>query len=133
MEYCNHAIYRLPDITMCGGDTTPWNITLVNDEGRTDIPSNNSIECILTLSPYGRISGVGLNAVSVSPVLQKIATVMHNGSTCTATILFGVEDTLHLRGKYIYQIEVINGDSNRVSQGNLTILENKNRKVGALQ
>lgn len=132
MEYCGIAIHRLPDMTMYGGDTTPWMITLTNEDGSNlSASSEAEYECILSVSPFAHVYGGGNNASIAKPVLTKTAGVDKSANACTATFTFIMEDTIHLRGKYTYQIEVRSGINNRVSQGNLTILENKNRKAGA--
>lgn len=132
MEYCGLAIHRLPDIAMYGGDTTPWVVTLVNEDGTNfSEAGESSYECILSITPFAHMYGSGNYASSAAPMLTKTAAVSQAGNAYIATFAFITEDTIQLRGKYTYQIEVRSGIGNKVSQGNLTILENKNRKVGA--
>lgn len=132
MEYCGLAIHRLPDIAMYGGDTTPWVVTLTNEDGSSFTDAGESTyECILSISPFSQMYGAGNYASFGLPTLTKSASVTKSGGAYIATFAFIMEDTIQLRGKYTYQIEVRSGIGNKVSQGSLTILENKNRKVGA--
>ena len=133
MKYCGFATHKLPDIAMYGGDTTPWVITLTREDGSIlDDLGGNTYECILSISPFAHSYGMSGSASVFAPLLLKSSPVVQvNSGQCTSTFAFIMEDTIHLRGKYIYQIEVRSGINNRVCQGNLTILENKNRKAGA--
>ena len=129
MEYCNH--HGLPDILMYGGDTTPWFITLEDENGQPLIPEDGDVyTCVLSVIPFGVSSGMGAYALNQSPALQKTATFTDNGDgVYQAKIAFVTSDTMTLRGKYIYQLEAQSTGSNKVSQGRLTVLANINRKA----
>ena len=129
MEYCNH--HGLPDIMMYGGDTTPWFITLEDEDGKPLIPeAGDTYQCVLSIIPFGVTSGIGMYAMASTPSLQKIANFEDSGEGFyQAKLPFVTSDTMTLRGKYIYQIEVQSSGSNKVNQGKLTVLANINRKV----
>lgn len=128
---CTYCYHGLPDILMYGGDTTPWFITLEDENGNALIPTEGDVyQCVLSIIPFGTTFGLGDSAFVFSPVLQKTSTFENNGENIyQAKINFVPADTLSLRGKYIYQIEVKNTGSNRVNQGKMTVLANINRKV----
>lgn len=52
MEKNSFTIHTLPDIEMYGGDTTPWIVTPIKDDGRV-YADDCIIECtaVLTLTP----------------------------------------------------------------------------------
>lgn len=129
MEYCNHR--GLPDITMYGGDTTPWFITLEDENGSAMTPeAGDEYQCVLSVIPFGMSSGVGSYAMHTDPILQKTSDFRDNGDgVYQAKIAFVASDTITMRGKYIYQIEVQSSGSNKVNQGKLTVLANINRKA----
>lgn len=121
--------YKLPDVSMYGGDTTPWSIIIVKQDG-TPYPfaSLTGSAAKLALTPYAISTGLGANAESIAPVLVKTGTVTSDPSG-TATVLFSLTkaDTINLRGKYIYQVELSKDSELRVLQGFVTIKQNINR------
>jgi len=129
MEYCNH--HCLPDIMMYGGDTTPWFITLEDENGIALIPeASDSYQCVLSIIPFGSSFGIGMNATTLAPVLQKTSVFEDSGEGYYhAKMTFVPSDTMYLRGKYLYQIEVQSAGSNKVNQGKLTVLANINRRM----
>lgn len=124
-----YGSYKLPDITIYGGDTTPWSIVIVKQSGIPypyDMLSGSTAR--LTLTPYALSIGLGADAEAIAPVLTKTGTVTRDPRGA-GTVLFTMAkgDTLNLRGKYIYQIEIAKGDELRVLQGVATIRQNINR------
>lgn len=119
----------LPDVDMYGGDTTPWEISLVKDDGSAFVIDQGA-DCTatLTLTPLKATTGLGNNAAALPPMLTKAGVMEATASGGTAaTFTFVEEDTKSLRGKYLYQIEVRHGTDLRVGQGNLYIKQNINR------
>lgn len=127
MFLCNNFdAGKLPDITIYAGDTTPWNVTIVKKNG--DPYPFSELEgstAVFTLTPYTATSGMGANAVPVEPVLILNGEVSGSMNDIgVATFSPSRTDTLELRGKYVYQIEILNGNEARVGQGSLTIKPN---------
>lgn len=121
--------YKLPSIEMYGGDTTPWVVTLVNENG-TDfhLPENVEYTCTLTLLPYASSTGNSAYATAARTVLKKKAVIAEaSDGSCAARINFTSSDTRMLRGKYTYQIEIEYAGNSRIGQGFLTILGNTDR------
>lgn len=127
--YSENGNFKLPDITMYGGDTTPWYISIMKQDG-TPYPfgSLTGSSAKLFLSPYALSVGIGNDAQAAEPVLTKSGTVTGDPDG-NGTILFTMEraDTIDLRGKYLYQIEISRDDDLRVLQGVVTIRPNINR------
>lgn len=121
--------YTLPDIEMYGGDTAPWEVKLVKQDGTEFIVDMTpGFSAVLTLSTLKTISGMGNNAVVASPVLTKEG-VYQVASDGSMALVFDFEenDTKHLRGKFTYQIEIRNDEQLRICQGELYIRQNINR------
>lgn len=122
---------RLPDITMIAGDTTPWYMTLQRSDGTAyanAVPAGSS--CILTLMPYSVANAISPAASTVSPILTKTSSItVDNNGVCVAIFEFETDDTIMLRGKYIYQVEVYNSSDVRIRQGYLNIMANQNRSA----
>ena len=118
------VIQTLPDIEMYGGDTTPWVVTPVKEDGTTFLFDTLS-ECnaILTITPFKASMGMNSNASALTPILSK------NGVVNSQTFIFSftMNDTKDLRGKFIYQIELHHEDDSRYCQGVLYIKQNTNR------
>lgn len=106
----------LPDIEMYGGDTTPWYIQLVHGSGIGFTYSEASgYTSRLTITPY----------IGGGYVVQKTGTISSYGSGGAAAVFtFAENDTKSLFGKYIYQVEFINGSEKRIGQGTLVIRRN---------
>jgi hypothetical protein len=123
-----HKIYSLPDIEMYGGDTTSWEISLVREDGTVfDISTNTDCTCTLTLRPYGVKSAVS-NVNVVRPIWTHIGTI-YNDTARDKTYIrfdFSPEDTIDLRGKFVYQVDVRFGTEVRICQGVLNIKQNIN-------
>lgn len=129
MDKLEFPAHKLPDIEMYGGDTVPWEISLVRDDGTECLSSAaEDCTCTLTFSPFKVTTGLGGRAAAVAPLLTKTGTVKEtlDGS---ATVVFGFEasDTVNLRGKFLYQIEVAHNTDLRVAQGHVYIKQNINR------
>lgn len=124
MENNNFKIYILPDIEMYGGDTTPWIVTPTRDDGRI-YSEDYMVECtaILTLTPFKASTGQSNNSVPMNPVLIK------EGELNVDSFIFSFDedDTIFLRGKFVYQIEIRHNEDLRLSQGCLYIKQNINR------
>ena len=127
MEYNNcYNIDHLPDIEMYGGDTLPWEVTLVREDG-SPFSFEAASECSakLTLVPLKATVGIGNNANTLTPVLSKngvFRETLSNGSI--VLFEFTKNDTKLLRGKYLYQIEITRDNDLRVCQGHIYIKQN---------
>lgn len=121
--------FILPDIEIYGGDTVPWEVTLIRDDG-SKYSMETASECICTLSfsPFKTTTGLGGRASTVTPVLTKSGVIKEalDGSA-TVVFDFAVSDTIDLRGKFLYQIEVSHDTDLRVAQGHVYIKQNTNR------
>lgn len=120
---------NLPDFTMYGGDTTPWSILLLKQSGHSyPYTSLMGSTAKLTLIPYTVSRGLGAQAEGISPVLTLTGTVTSSPDG-TGTVLFtpSKSDTIGLRGKYTYQVEIVKDNELRVEQGTVTIKQNINR------
>lgn len=125
MDKTEFPARSLPDIEMYGGDTTPWEMTLVDSDG-AEYPSATASACTYTLcfSPSKATTGLGGDAAPIAPLLKKVGTIKEGA---TVVFSFSKEDTIGLRGKYLYQIEVSKGTDLRVAQGHVYIKQNVNR------
>ena len=124
-----YEVQKLPDIEMYGGDTTPWELELVND-ANAPFPYNTGSDCAatLTFTPVKTTTGMSANAVTVAPLVTKIGTANQtNAGGTSISFSFAESDTKHLRGKFLYQIEIRNGPDLRIGQGTLYIKQNINR------
>lgn len=121
-------IYKLPDIEMYGGDTSVWEVSLINDRGAI-ITVNSDLDCVATLSfmPFKITSGIGGNALLTEPILKKSGVLKPslNGGTA-AVFQFEESDTKYLRGKFTYQIEIQIENNIRIRQGHVYIKQNIN-------
>ena len=121
----------LPDIEMYGGDTVPWVVTLVRKDGsKYTMDSVEGLRCTLTVTPFKVTTGLGGHAVPIAPLLTKEG-IFKEALDGSATVLFDflVEDTIQLRGKFTYQVDVVYGDDLRAAQGHLYIKQNINRSI----
>lgn len=134
MDRVKFELQVLPAIEMYGGDTTPWEITLVRKDGSKVAYDGTGEDCAVTIqfAPLNTAGKFG-HAPTITPVLSKAATLSRieaNGGTL-ATFTFTRDDTINLWGKFIYQIDVNWPDPNtqglRVLQGTVTIMQNVNR------
>lgn len=126
---CNCTdVIILPNITMYGGDTTPWEITLVRENGANfSIAEGAECSATLTVVPFESASMVS-NAAGVTPALTKrgISAATSAGGTAV-TFNFAENDTKELQGKFLYQVEVRYASDLRIGQGNLFIKQNINQ------
>lgn len=130
MNTCNcYETDRLPDIAMYAGDTTPWEIAIMTSSGEPyQYEAISGGRAVLSIIPYAVTSGYGTNTTPVSPVVTMEGSLMaDDDGHAYAMIEFGVNTTVTLRGKYIYQIEIYYGTDLRVSQGVLQVKQNINR------
>jgi len=130
MNSCIYKAQRFPDIEMYGGDTTPWEVTFVDEKGKNFVlPFSQIHTCTLSIMPFAISSGIGNKAIATEPTLQKLGSIVTSESagTTTAIFTFSSDDTKSLRGKYIYQIELVYGSDCISCQGNLLIKQNINR------
>lgn len=124
-----HGGYKLPEVTMYGGDTTPWSVLIVKQNGNPyPFESLTGSTAKMTFTPYAISAGLGANAEAIAPVLTKTGTMTSDPSGI-GTVLFTMtkEDTISMRGKYIYQVEISKENELRVLQGIVTIKQNINR------
>lgn len=118
----------LPDIEMYGGDTTPWQIALVNSNG-VPLKVDAGADCVVTLSvaPYKVTTGLGHTIEEIPLVLTKDGAMeTDEDENIFAVFEFSEEDTKALNGKYVYQVDVRQGSNVRVGQGILHIFQNIN-------
>jgi len=129
MDKTEFEISNLPDIEMYGGDTLPWEVVLVRDDG-SKFSADTASECTatLTLMPLKATTGIGANANAIAHIFQKIGEVRPtlDGSSIVL-FMFNENDTKGLRGKFLYQIEIKHDDDLRICQGYLYIKQNINR------
>ena len=119
----------LPYIEMYGGDTVPWEITLLKENGeKYHMDMASRFNASLAISPINSVSGLGGSSIVQKPILKKTARITEamDGSA-TAIFVFETQDTLQLRGKFIYQIDINYGEDLRTGQGQLYIKQNINR------
>lgn len=117
----------LPDIEMYGGDTEPWNVQMIHDDGRCYLMTEvTGYSAVLTIMPFIYSAGLGVSGASVT--LTKNATIERYGTNEAMVVFsFAAADTLNLSGKYTYQIEFTYSGNKRIGQGNLYIRNNINR------
>lgn len=131
-EYKNSfEVHELPYIEMYGGETLNWEVDIVNDDG-TYFKNEEILGCdaVLTLTPFKTTSGIGTSAIPAPVSLKKIGYVRNNSEgNPTIEFLFYEEDTIALRGKYVYQIDVRIQSNLRISQGYIYIKQNNNRNT----
>lgn len=123
MEHKCYKPIRLYDVEMYGGDSTPWEYTLVRKNG-SNFLIEQGVTCTakLTIAPFDAVPDPTGYINTKDIVIQKTATFSANASGGTvATFEFAEEDTKSLYGKFIYQVEVRHRDEPRIGQGNLTI------------
>lgn len=129
MDKVEFPAYKLPDIEMYGGDTVPWEITLTREDG-TKYAFETAAECTctLTFTPFKVTTGLGGRAKAVMPSLTKTGEVKEAlDGTATVVFNFAKDDTIGLRGKFLYQIEIAHDTDLRVAQGHIYIKQNTNR------
>lgn len=129
MNKCGYFASRLPDIEIYGGETTPWEIVMMTDEGKPyTLTSTSGYACVLTITPFKVTTGIGDAAVIINPLLTKNGTINKSPTNAiTALFTFSQNDTIGLRGKYIYQVEVSHGTDKVLCQGHLLIKQNIHR------
>lgn len=119
-----HAVV-LPDVEMYGGDTQPWEIALMHDNGTPYVLSETSgFTATLTISPFT----VSVYSATISPVVTKDGRIGVDDDGY-AVVLFEPtsSDTISMRGKFIYQVAISGNDGRlRVGQGKLVIKPNNN-------
>lgn len=127
MRRNDYPITVLPDIEMYGGDTEPWNVILIHEDGRNYLYTETSgYTATLTIMQYMYSVGLGVNGGTY--VIQKTGTIQRYDTQDAAVVFsFGTADTKNLAGKYTYQIEMTKGTDKRIGQGNLFIKNNINR------
>lgn len=127
MRKIDFPITILPDIEMYGGDTEPWDVQMVHEDGRNyTMAEVNGYGAVLTIMPFMFSAGLGITAAS--NILKKNGTIETYGTNdAMAVFKFTASDTSGLSGKYTYQIEFTYGSDKRIGQGNLYIRNNVNR------
>lgn len=117
MNTCEDKVSKLPSIEMYGGDTTPWEIVLLNENHHPyTLDSVDGYSCTLTMVPFAASYGTSEYAAAAKPVLSKVGTMILSTLTKAVTVSFefDIADTLLLRGKYTYQIEVFHNQERLV-------------------
>jgi hypothetical protein len=125
----NHPARMLSEVSICGGDTTPWAVTILKENGDAyPYAALDAATASLALTPYAISTGLGNNADVVDPVLVKDGTISSSdeGGGIVEFELSST-DTMNLRGKYIYQITISKDGDSRVYQGIVTVKQNINR------
>jgi len=119
------VVNTLPDIEMYGGDTTPWDAPLIKPSGADyKLSDLSGIDVTLYIAPFHSVISAD-GVVPSGAVITKTATLASKGAHfAVAQFEFSQSDTISLRGKYVYQIEVTNGQDTRISQGYLYIKPN---------
>lgn len=124
-----YEIESLPDIEMYGGDTLPWEVTMIRDDGsKYSVDTASECSSTLTFTPLKATTGLGGNANAVAPILKKAGEVIATpDGYSTILFSFNQSDTKSLRGKFLYQIEIRYRDELRLCQGHIYIKQNINR------
>lgn len=129
MEQYSISPEPLVNIMMHGGDTQPWEVSLMRDAKTAYTAAELAeVTCVLDIIPFTQ--SVYLDDATLdAPVLSKTGGISNDAYGCAmATFSFLPVDTMNLRGKYIYQLSVHKDNTiMRVNQGKLTILPNVNR------
>lgn len=121
MGNCNcYNVSHLPDIDMYGGDTTPWQVNVVNKDGTPFIiedEDKSKYSAELVFCPLKSSYGMSQNSSSDNVMLRK-AGVLQTSATQTAVMFyFLTDDTEDLRGKFIYQVKITYDDSEDTTGG----------------
>lgn len=124
-----YEIESLPDIEMYGGDTLPWEVTMIRDDGsKFSVDTASECSSTLTFTPMKATTGLGGNANIIAPILKKTGVVVPTEDGYSAILFsFAQSDTKNLRGKFLYQIEIRYRDDLRLCQGYIYIKQNINR------
>lgn len=130
MERFYYPAKVLPDIEMYAGDTTPWLIFLL-DEHRHKVPYEDVMctICRLSLTPVKLTTSLGYQAPPSQPELEIISLVeQYDDGSAVVPIFFDMEDTIRMRGRYIYELDCFAGEEKRLCQGVLIIKQDINRR-----
>lgn len=107
---------QLPTIEMIAGETCPF-VFQVSDLSHLDV-SASSCQAVLTVSPY-------VNDGS-PPVVHKAANGIAGG---VLRMRLDTADTLPLRGKFLYQLQLSDGKEVEAYSGHLIIHANRARDL----
>lgn len=111
---------HLPTIEIIAGDTCPFTFQ-VQDMLHLDVTTGNCSAC-LSISTYVNDSS--------DPI--KVFT-QDNIASGALTFEISPADTIDLRGKYVYQLYLSNGNKSEIYGGHLIVYENRNKSVIAGQ
>lgn len=129
MIYCAPT---LPSVEMYAGDAVPWYVGIVKNEcGETYVGIDYSqYTAELAFTPYGVGNGMGQHSLNVAPVVLKEGRFVDGEDGATVMVFdFAPDDTMMLRGKFIYQITLKMTDGPVcINQGSLLIKQNINRQ-----
>lgn len=123
-------IRHLPTIEMYGGDNTPWKVPLVTELGSPVLHLDGSeYSASLTVTPMmevvrpGGITASVAAAISISDVSPSV------DSAGAVYFMFEMPEsqTIGLNGRYLYQIDIRNGEHLRIGQGELRVMQNINQ------
>lgn len=126
MNTCMIAAETLPYIEIHGGDTQPWVIDFVHENGTGyAFAEVNDYSAKLTITPISYdCYGTG-GAYVLSPILTIAGRLgVSDSGYANVTFDFNTDDTRYICGKYIYQVEISYGEKLRVYQGRLLIKPN---------
>lgn len=123
---CENKYNRLPDFDMYGGDSSTWVVELFDTNNKPhQMDPTGTYTYTLSLLPYAVLTGTG----DGSPVLIKDGSLSEDMDNGVPKALFSFQsnETINLRGKYVYQIEVDYPGGKKIGQGNVFIRQNINR------
>lgn len=119
---------------MYGGDTTPWEITLLREDGsKLSYNTGKSLSVKFSFSPVSATTQFGFQAYAATPILSKTISTREAEDGGTAILVeFSEEDTVKLRGKFVYQLDIYKYDdpdgdilnNHRICQGWVLIKQN---------
>lgn len=128
MSKYDTCVAPLPDVEIIGGDTTPWEIVITDADGSAYSGDDlSSATCVLSIAPFKVTTSIGYDAPAVTPTVLISGTVTVDDSGPYMTFTPTREQTLNLRGKFLYQITLKNGSDYRHGQGYLMIRQNADR------
>lgn len=135
MAYCScYNIEPLPDLTVYGGSSEVISVLPKKPDGQyMTVEEADACSTKLTLARLSVLSGLGNNGTPVPPVLSKTGSVEVDDDGYPNFVFQMVSsDTLKLRGKYIYQIEIKSaasgGTTPQIFQGTMYIRYNTDQQ-----
>lgn len=130
MNTCDCCDTRsMQDVNMYAGETIPWTVSVKHDNGSaTAYTDMQNVTATLTFIPYAVTYGTSDYAIATAPVLTIDGDIQSDDDgSCLVVFEFSKNDTINMRGKYIYQIEIEDAGAVCINQGYVTIRQNINR------